>query len=242
MRSKPEKIFCILNWSTDSDLPVMVFLVSFGYQIMALLKNIPQQPLQEMQKDFFEKAPKCWDYSSSGIGDQMHLELAGLLAEFFCRGGGLVPFSGTALVLVSPEKQYRCEPVKEPYTPSQLPSCQPWAGNGRSHGSGLDKDGQWLLCRCVGTEHHVMDLIHNVPGVIRVTQEVHIGGLMFKLVEKSHVKKDWSDQTPWFQGGKKEDLIGIAYSRLVRMDASTGDVIKTWRFSNMKQWNVNWEI
>lgn len=26
------------------------------------------------------------------------------------------------------------------------------------------------------------------------------------------------------------------------MDAGTGDAIKTWRFSNMKQWNVNWEI
>ncbi len=29
---------------------------------------------------------------------------------------------------------------------------------------------------------------------------------------------------------------------MIRMDASTGDAIKTWRFSNMKQWNVNWEI
>uniref|UniRef100_A0A5F8HDC3 FERM domain containing kindlin 2 n=1 Tax=Monodelphis domestica TaxID=13616 RepID=A0A5F8HDC3_MONDO len=45
-----------------------------------------------------------------------------------------------------------------------------------------------------------------------------------------------------FQGGKKEELIGIAYNRLIRMDASNGDAIKTWRFSNMKQWNVNWEI
>jgi kindlin 2 len=45
-----------------------------------------------------------------------------------------------------------------------------------------------------------------------------------------------------FQGGKKEELIGIAYNRLIRMDASTGDAMKTWRFSNMKQWNVNWEI
>ena len=26
------------------------------------------------------------------------------------------------------------------------------------------------------------------------------------------------------------------------MDASTGDAIKTWRFSNIKQWDVNWEI
>uniref|UniRef100_A0A8D0BR75 FERM domain containing kindlin 2 n=1 Tax=Salvator merianae TaxID=96440 RepID=A0A8D0BR75_SALMN len=45
-----------------------------------------------------------------------------------------------------------------------------------------------------------------------------------------------------FQGGKKEELIGIAYNRLIRMDASTSDAVKTWRFSNMKQWNVNWEI
>ncbi|KAL9850914.1 fermitin family homolog 2 [Geothlypis trichas] len=45
-----------------------------------------------------------------------------------------------------------------------------------------------------------------------------------------------------FQGGKKDELIGIAYNRLIRMDASTGDAVKTWRFSNMKQWNVNWEI
>uniref|UniRef100_A0AAY5KIW6 PH domain-containing protein n=1 Tax=Esox lucius TaxID=8010 RepID=A0AAY5KIW6_ESOLU len=45
-----------------------------------------------------------------------------------------------------------------------------------------------------------------------------------------------------FQGGKREELIGITYNRLIRMDASTGDAIKTWRFANMKQWNVNWEI
>ncbi|MGH0185547.1 UNVERIFIED_CONTAM: hypothetical protein FKN15_027093 [Acipenser sinensis] len=45
-----------------------------------------------------------------------------------------------------------------------------------------------------------------------------------------------------FQGGKREELIGITYNRLIRMDAHTGDAIKTWRFSNMKQWNVNWEI
>lgn len=45
-----------------------------------------------------------------------------------------------------------------------------------------------------------------------------------------------------FQGVKREELIGITYNRLIRMDASNGDAIKTWRFSNMKQWNVNWEI
>uniref|UniRef100_A0A8C7FX91 FERM domain containing kindlin 2 n=2 Tax=Oncorhynchus TaxID=8016 RepID=A0A8C7FX91_ONCKI len=45
-----------------------------------------------------------------------------------------------------------------------------------------------------------------------------------------------------FQGGKRDELIGITYNRLIRMDANTGDAIKTWRFANMKQWNVNWEI
>ncbi|XP_020649336.3 fermitin family homolog 1 isoform X1 [Pogona vitticeps] len=45
-----------------------------------------------------------------------------------------------------------------------------------------------------------------------------------------------------FKGSKKDDLLGISYNRLIRIDAVTGDPITTWRFSNMKQWNVNWEI
>uniref|UniRef100_A0A452H8N5 PH domain-containing protein n=2 Tax=Gopherus TaxID=38771 RepID=A0A452H8N5_9SAUR len=45
-----------------------------------------------------------------------------------------------------------------------------------------------------------------------------------------------------FKGSKKDDLLGISYNRLIRIDAATGDPITTWRFSSMKQWNVNWEI
>ncbi|XP_030052171.1 fermitin family homolog 1 isoform X1 [Microcaecilia unicolor] len=45
-----------------------------------------------------------------------------------------------------------------------------------------------------------------------------------------------------FKGSKKDDLLGISYNRLIRIDITTGDPITTWRFSNMKQWNVNWEI
>ncbi|XP_066495220.1 fermitin family homolog 1 isoform X2 [Tiliqua scincoides] len=45
-----------------------------------------------------------------------------------------------------------------------------------------------------------------------------------------------------FRGSKKDDLLGISYNRLIRIDMTTGDPITTWRFSNMKQWNVNWEI
>ncbi|XP_043336251.1 fermitin family homolog 1 isoform X2 [Cervus canadensis] len=45
-----------------------------------------------------------------------------------------------------------------------------------------------------------------------------------------------------FKGSKKDDILGISYNRLIRIDATTGIPITTWRFTNMKQWNVNWEI
>lgn len=45
-----------------------------------------------------------------------------------------------------------------------------------------------------------------------------------------------------FKGIKKDDILGVSYNRLIRIDAVTGAPITTWRFANMKQWNVNWEI
>ncbi|MGH0173932.1 UNVERIFIED_CONTAM: hypothetical protein FKN15_066736 [Acipenser sinensis] len=45
-----------------------------------------------------------------------------------------------------------------------------------------------------------------------------------------------------FRGCKKDELLGISYNRLIRIDMSTCLPVITWRFSNMKQWNVNWEI
>ncbi|KFO28457.1 Fermitin family like protein 3 [Fukomys damarensis] len=45
-----------------------------------------------------------------------------------------------------------------------------------------------------------------------------------------------------FKGSKKDEILGIANNRLIRVDLAVGDVVKTWRFSNMRQWNVNWDI
>ncbi|XP_030577467.1 fermitin family homolog 1 [Archocentrus centrarchus] len=45
-----------------------------------------------------------------------------------------------------------------------------------------------------------------------------------------------------FKGSKKDEILGISYNRLIRIDMSTGLPVTTWRFANMKQWNVNWEI
>ncbi|XP_019627323.1 PREDICTED: fermitin family homolog 2-like isoform X4 [Branchiostoma belcheri] len=45
-----------------------------------------------------------------------------------------------------------------------------------------------------------------------------------------------------FRGNKKEDLLGVAFNRIMRMDLHTGDALKTWRYNSMKHWNVNWEV
>ncbi|XP_064407820.1 fermitin family homolog 3 [Latimeria chalumnae] len=45
-----------------------------------------------------------------------------------------------------------------------------------------------------------------------------------------------------FKGGRKDEILGIANNRLIRIDLNVGDVVKTWRYSNMRQWNVNWDI
>lgn len=44
-----------------------------------------------------------------------------------------------------------------------------------------------------------------------------------------------------FHGEKKEELLGVAANRVMRMNLQTGDHVKTWRYSTMKAWNVNWE-
>uniref|UniRef100_A0A8C5QYI4 FERM domain containing kindlin 3 n=1 Tax=Leptobrachium leishanense TaxID=445787 RepID=A0A8C5QYI4_9ANUR len=45
-----------------------------------------------------------------------------------------------------------------------------------------------------------------------------------------------------FKGARRDEIMGITGNRLIRIDLSVGDVVKTWMYSNMKQWNVNWDI
>ncbi|KAJ8966124.1 hypothetical protein NQ314_003731 [Rhamnusium bicolor] len=44
-----------------------------------------------------------------------------------------------------------------------------------------------------------------------------------------------------FMNSRKEELLGVAYNRIMKMDINSGDHQKTWRFNTMKAWNVNWE-
>uniref|UniRef100_A0A8C7LDX6 FERM domain containing kindlin 3 n=1 Tax=Oncorhynchus kisutch TaxID=8019 RepID=A0A8C7LDX6_ONCKI len=45
-----------------------------------------------------------------------------------------------------------------------------------------------------------------------------------------------------FKGGRKDEVLGVTNNRLIRIDLSIGDVVKTWRYNTMRQWNVNWDI
>ncbi|XP_033736193.1 LOW QUALITY PROTEIN: fermitin family homolog 2-like [Pecten maximus] len=44
------------------------------------------------------------------------------------------------------------------------------------------------------------------------------------------------------KGAKKEELLGVAYNRIIRMDLSSGDSLKSWRYNTLKSWHVNWEV
>jgi kindlin 2 len=44
-----------------------------------------------------------------------------------------------------------------------------------------------------------------------------------------------------FHGEKKDELLGVASNKIMRMSLNNGDHLKTWRFSTMKAWNINWE-
>merc|ERR1712227_521020 len=44
-----------------------------------------------------------------------------------------------------------------------------------------------------------------------------------------------------FHGEKKDELLGVSSNRIMRMTLPEGNHLKTWRYSTMKAWNVNWE-
>jgi len=44
-----------------------------------------------------------------------------------------------------------------------------------------------------------------------------------------------------FHGERREELVGIAFNRLMKMSLPGGDHLTTWRYNTVKAWNVNWE-
>ncbi|XP_037071998.1 unc-112-related protein-like [Pollicipes pollicipes] len=80
--------------------------------------------------------------------------------------------------------------------------------------------------------------------------EAHANVSNYNLIEsKMNYIKSWKALPEFgityfvvkFLKAKREELLGIAFNRLMRMDLG-GDHIKTWRYNTMKAWNVNWEV
>jgi len=44
-----------------------------------------------------------------------------------------------------------------------------------------------------------------------------------------------------FHGERREELVGIAFNRMMRMGLVSGEHLTTWRYNTVKAWNVNWE-
>ena len=39
-----------------------------------------------------------------------------------------------------------------------------------------------------------------------------------------------------------QELIGVTFNRLVRLDLQSGECHKSWPLQHMKSWSVNWDI
>ncbi|XP_064293509.1 fermitin family homolog 3-like [Phalacrocorax carbo] len=44
-----------------------------------------------------------------------------------------------------------------------------------------------------------------------------------------------------FKGSRRDEVLGVGPSRLLRLEPGTGSVTRTWRYSALRQWNVNWD-
>jgi len=82
------------------------------------------------------------------------------------------------------------------------------------------------------------------------TLEAHANVKDLNLIEaKMNFIKAWQSLPEYgvtlfvvkFHGERREELLGISYNRISRMNLTTGDLITSWRYNTIKAWNVNWE-
>lgn len=77
------------------------------------------------------------------------------------------------------------------------------------------------------TNYSSYNLINAKLAYIKAWQALPDFGLTYFLVK--------------FERSRREDLVAFAINRLIRMDVSSREALKTWRYSTMKAWSVNWE-
>ncbi|XP_067939414.1 fermitin family homolog 2-like [Watersipora subatra] len=93
----------------------------------------------------------------------------------------------------------------------------------------LKKNKTKLVQKILEAHNNVSDmpLIEAKLNYIKAWQALPEYGLTYFLVK--------------FRNSKKEELVGIGYNRLIRVNPKTSEVTKTYRFSTMSSWSVHWE-
>lgn len=79
--------------------------------------------------------------------------------------------------------------------------------------------------------------------IVQRIVEAHANVKDLSLVDaKLHYIKAWQSLPEFgislfvikFMDSKKEDLLGVAHNRIMKLDINTGDHLKTWRYNTMK--------
>uniref|UniRef100_A0A671P7R3 Fermitin family homolog 1-like n=1 Tax=Sinocyclocheilus anshuiensis TaxID=1608454 RepID=A0A671P7R3_9TELE len=108
----------------------------------------------------------------------------------------------------------------------------------------------YLFWHCFATREKKSFLFFSFQLTTRILEALHNISQLSLMEAKMRFIQAWQSLPEFgikyyivrFRGSKKDELLGISYNKLIRIDMSTGLPVTTWRFSNMKQWNVNWEI
>uniref|UniRef100_A0A8C5BUW8 FERM domain containing kindlin 1 n=1 Tax=Gadus morhua TaxID=8049 RepID=A0A8C5BUW8_GADMO len=184
------------------------------------------------------------------FGIKLLLPVADGMNEVYIRCDNEVQYSKwkAACVLASKGKtmaysSYRSE-VKKIQSFLQMKSLAPSPGQSASNVEAMDMVAECFVSPRYAKKHKSKQLTGRI-------QEAHQHVARLSLMEaKMRFIQAWQSLPEFgikyyivrFRGSKKDEILGISYNRMIRIDMSSSLPVTTWRFANMKQWNVNWEI
>uniref|UniRef100_A0A663FIF9 FERM domain containing kindlin 3 n=1 Tax=Aquila chrysaetos chrysaetos TaxID=223781 RepID=A0A663FIF9_AQUCH len=91
---------------------------------------------------------------------------------------------------------------------------------------------------------------HSPPLVLRILEVLHRVGALSPAQARLRFLEAWralpaGRRNPGvrrrFKGSRRDEVLGVGPSRLLRLDPGTGSVTRAWRYSALRQWNVNWD-
>uniref|UniRef100_A0A8C5CLR9 FERM domain containing kindlin 1 n=1 Tax=Gadus morhua TaxID=8049 RepID=A0A8C5CLR9_GADMO len=207
------------------------------------------EPIEQLHLRGCEVVPDV-NVTDKKFGIKLLLPVADGMNEVYIRCDNEVQYSKwkAACVLASKGKtmaysSYRSE-VKKIQSFLQMKSLAPSPGQSASNVEAMDMVAECFVSPRYAKKHKSKQLTGRI-------QEAHQHVARLSLMEaKMRFIQAWQSLPEFgikyyivrFRGSKKDEILGISYNRMIRIDMSSSLPVTTWRFANMKQWNVNWEI